>query len=49
LTLLFSFLTLGVLFVYLLLERMALRNLEEQVRGIRFSLRQRRSHQFPGE
>ena len=41
--LLFSFLTFIVLFLYLLLERMALRDAEDQVREARFSLRRLRS------
>jgi len=42
--LLFAFLTFLVLFLYLLLERMALRDAEDQVSGIRFSLRQMRRY-----
>ena len=37
--LLFSFLTFLVLFLYLVVERMALRGLEDQVRMLRFSIR----------
>jgi len=39
LVLLFSFLTFLVLFAYLLLERLALRDAEDRVRGLRFALR----------
>ena len=42
-TLLFSFLTFTVLFLYLLLERKCLRDVEDQVSGLRFSLRHRAS------
>jgi heme exporter protein C len=38
-TLLFSFLTFFILFLFLLLERMALREMEDQLRGIKSSLR----------
>ena len=37
--LLFSFVTFLVLFLYLVLERMGLRDLEDQVRLLRFSAR----------
>lgn len=40
--LLFSFLTFAVLFLHLLLERISLRDAEDQMRGIRFSLRRLR-------
>ena len=39
LVLLFSFLTFLVLFAYLLLERLALRDAEDRVRGLRLALR----------
>ena len=47
--LLFSFLTFLFLLVYLVVERMALRDTEDRIRGIRFALRRARADIAPGE
>lgn len=47
--LLFSMLTFLAFLTYLILERMALQDTEDRIRGIRFSLRRARQDAFPGE
>ena len=48
-TLLFSFVTFLALMAYLIGERMALRDTEDRIRGIRFLLRRNRADLVPGE
>ena len=48
-TLLFSLVTFLAFMTYLIVERMALRNTEDQIRGIRFLLRRQRADLVPGE
>lgn len=47
--LLFSMLTFLAFLTYLILERMALQDTEDRIRGIRFSLRRARQDALPGE
>ena len=47
--LLFSMVTFLALLTYLIMERMALQDTEDRIRGIRFSLRRARQDVFPGD
>ena len=47
--LLFSFVTFLALLTYLIMERMALQDTEDRIRGIRISLRRARQDTFPGD